>query len=107
VEGRPVWSASSGTGVLMIVLLILLTAILTAAVVWFFSYRAGFEHGYAEGWQVALERGRRFGIMQAIDTWKTKAGFSSGSDGWKFTGDGDAEFNNVTMRGAVEEEEEE
>lgn len=58
----------------MIVLLILLTAILTAAVVWFFSYRAGFEHGYAEGWQVALERGRRFGIMQAINTWKTKAG---------------------------------
>lgn len=58
----------------MIVLLILLTAILTAAVVWFFSYRAGFEHGYAEGWQVALERGRRFGIMQAIDIWKTKAG---------------------------------
>lgn len=51
----------------MIVLLILLTAILTAAVVWFFSYRAGFEHGYAEGWQVALERGRRYGIMQAIE----------------------------------------
>lgn len=53
----------------MVILLILLTAILTALVVWFVSYRAGYEYGYGEGWQVALERGRRHGIMQTIEAW--------------------------------------
>ncbi len=59
----------------MIVLLILLTAILTAAVVWFFSYRAGFEHGYVEGHAIGWKKGVDALMAQAI-----KATFAHGEE---------------------------